>query len=69
MNIQGGPEELATFIRTLNDEPIYFVQEQPKIQPVRRAVSAPSNSNLSTSWLAIGVIAACFLALLKAGVL
>lgn len=41
MNISGGPEELATFIRTLNDEPIYFVQEPAKVQPVKLARPKP----------------------------
>jgi hypothetical protein len=39
VNISGGPEELATFIRSLNDEPIYLVQEK---QPVRHVHRRPA---------------------------
>lgn len=67
MNIQGGPEELATFIRALNDEPVYIVEP-----PARERVVAPSrpppakNPNISTAWLLFALIGACVLALISA---
>lgn len=38
MNISGGPEELATFIRALNDEPTFA--PAPVLQPAKRAQPA-----------------------------
>lgn len=37
MNIQGGPKELAAFIRALNDEPVYFVTDAPRPPPAKGA--------------------------------
>lgn len=62
MNIAGRPEELATFIRALNDEPIYMIEEPPRIQPIRKV--AQQQQNVSTAWLAIGVTLAAALAML-----
>lgn len=54
MNISGGPEELATFIRSLNDEPIYLVQEKP---PVRHVHQRPRASR-SDGWVTPAVCCA-----------
>jgi len=65
MNIGGRPEELASFIRALNDEPIYMIEEPARIQPVRHV---QASSNLSAAWLAIGVTLAAALAMLANGI-
>lgn len=56
MNISGGPEELATFIRSLNDEPIYLVQEK---QPVRHIHQrrAPSSGGWVTPAVCVSAAA------------
>lgn len=41
MKIVGGPEELASFIRALNDEPVYLLEEPAKIQTVPRRPAKP----------------------------
>lgn len=68
MNINGGPEELATFIRALNDEPIYIVEEKPREVPIPLTRRPPpkASPNISTAWLAFAVIGACILALISA---
>jgi hypothetical protein len=67
MNIQGGPEELATFIRALNDEPIYIVEEKPREVPIpltRPRAAATPKSNNPNAWFAFAIFVACGLALL-----
>lgn len=67
MNINGRPKELATFIRALNDEPIYMIEPPVKLQPVVGRPTPPAhNANLSTLWLVCAVIGAAGFALLSA---
>jgi len=72
MNISGGPEELATFIRSCNRPAI----DVPKVARAMRmgvdayakererqvATRAATPENLSAAWLALGVILAAALA-------
>lgn len=70
MKISGGPDELATFIRALNDEPVYIVEEKPREIPLPlvrpRAAPKPPNPNLATAWLIFALIGGVALALISA---
>lgn len=70
MKISGGPDELATFIRALNDEPVYIVEEKPREIPLplvrpRAAPPAPQK-NLATAWLIFAILGAFALAMFTA---
>jgi len=65
VNIGGRPEELAKFIRCLNDEPTFDAPLELSPLGVVRPPTPQAQSNLSTSWLAIGVILAAGLAFLS----
>lgn len=67
MNINGGPEELATFIRALNDEPVYIIEPPARERVVAPRRPAPAkNPNVATAWLLFALIGACILALISA---
>jgi hypothetical protein len=56
MNITGRPEELAAFIRALNDEPVYIVEEPAKLQPIAAKPATKARRSF-----AIPIVAACTL--------